>query len=108
VPDSRRLGPGPSLCECPTAGAFGSACGPAPLVAHGPTVPGRWRSPETFVPWEGMLLSVPSRVSLAGIEGAIHRTIKVAEDRERRRYQVAFPVGPTPPLAKAFVAATRW
>ena len=27
--------------KCPTAGAFGFACGPAPLVDHGTTVPGR-------------------------------------------------------------------
>ena len=27
--------------QCPTAGAFGSACGPAPLVDHAPTAPCR-------------------------------------------------------------------
>ena len=32
-------------CECPTGVAFSSPCGPAPLVDHGTTVPGRWRSP---------------------------------------------------------------
>ena len=38
--------------ECPTADAFGFACGPAPLVDHGTTAPGRWRSPETSAPWK--------------------------------------------------------
>ena len=27
--------------QCPTTGAFGFACGPAPLVVHGTTAPGR-------------------------------------------------------------------
>ena len=43
---------GESPCECPTAAAFGFACGPAPLVDHGTIAPGRWRSPDTFVPWK--------------------------------------------------------
>ena len=37
--------------KCPTAGAFGFARGPAPLVDHATSVPGRWRSTDTFVPW---------------------------------------------------------
>ena len=52
--------------KCPTAGAFGfgfslargspsrspaKGSGPAPLVDHATSVPGRWRSPDTFVPW---------------------------------------------------------
>ncbi len=36
--------------KCPTAGAFGSARGPAPLFDHGTTAPGRWRFPDAFVP----------------------------------------------------------
>ena len=41
----------PGAKKCPTAGAFGFARGPAPLVDHATSVPGRWRSPDTFVPW---------------------------------------------------------
>ena len=33
---------------CLTVGAFGSACSPAPLVDHGTSAPGRWRSPVTL------------------------------------------------------------
>ena len=36
-PEDIRLAP----CECPTAAAFGFACGPAPLVDRGTNVPGR-------------------------------------------------------------------
>ncbi len=39
--------------KCPTGGTFGFACGPAPLVDHGTTTPGRWRFPVAFVPWKG-------------------------------------------------------
>ena len=56
----------PGAEKCPTAGAFGfgfslargspsrspaKGSGPAPLVDHATIVPGRWRSPDTFVPW---------------------------------------------------------
>ena len=62
----------PARIKCPTGGAFGSGfflargtpsrspaegSGPAPLVVHGPTAAGRWRSPETFVPCKCYMLN---------------------------------------------------
>ena len=80
-------------CECPTAGAFGfgfsfargfpsrspaEGSGPAQLVDHGTTVPGRWRSRDTFVPRKSRAL--PKRAGHDGTQGLGRRIFRREPD----------------------------